>query len=418
MKTMNNALGTLTMNNLVKKKVLAIAIGTVGMIPIWATAQSHAEQTGHSSDISTATTSVNSSGMNHDMMNMPGMDHGSMNMSGMNHGSRDMSSMDHSSMNMPGMKHESGSEQTQEHGSMNMPMMPSDPAGSKSAMPGMDSQDDKQSSMPSGQSMGAMDHGSGEMDHGDMQMQGSSAPPDARDPDAYSEGYVRNEGKYALPPSEKLVISDMHNFGSVSFDRLEYVRARGEEWGAYEGEAWYGSTYNRAVIKAEGKVASGKLQESETQLLWRHAVSTFWDTELGVRFDHAQGTSNREWLAFGVKGLAPYWFEVDATAYVGPSGRTALGLKAKYDILLTQKLYLQPSVEVNFYGKDDKHWGIGSGLSDGTAGLRLKYEVTRQFVPYVGVEWSSKFGKTADYARDEGDSKKETRFVAGLSFRF
>jgi copper resistance protein B len=119
-----------------------------------------------------------------------------------------------------------------------------------------------------------------------------------------------------------------------------------------------------------------------------------------------------------VKGLAPYWFEVDATAYVGPSGRTALGLKAKYDILLTQKLYLQPSVEVNFYGKDDKHWGIGSGLSDGTAGLRLKYEVTRQFVPYVGVEWSSKFGKTADYARTEGDSKQETRFVAGLSFRF
>src|SRR3546814_17185805 len=96
-------------------------------------------------------------------------------------------------------------------------------------------------------------------------------------------------------------------------------------------------SYNRAVIKAEGEVASGKLQESETQLLWRHAVSTFWDTELGFRFDHGQGVSNREWLAFGFKGLAPYWFEVDATAYVGSSGRTALELKAEYDILLTQK---------------------------------------------------------------------------------
>src|SRR3546814_10166335 len=95
----------------------------------------------------------------------------------------------------------------------------------------------------------------------------------------------------------------------------------------------------------------------ETQLLWRLAVSTFWDTELGVRFYHGQGAPNREWLAFGVKGLAPYWFEVDATAYVGPSGRTALALKAEYDILLTQKLYLQPSVEVNFYGKDDERWG-------------------------------------------------------------
>ncbi len=338
MKTTNNPLGSLVMNSQLKKKLLAAAIATVGAMPVFAYAQSHAGHAGHTSAPATTIAPATASGMNHGSMGMPGMDHGSMDMSG--------------------------------------------------------------------------------MDHGDMQMQGGSAPPDARDPDAYSGGYVRNAGKYALPPSDALMMSDMHNFGSVNIDRLEYVRARGQEWAAYEGEAWYGSTYNRAVIKAEGEVASGKLQESETQLLWRHAVSTFWDTELGVRFDHGQGAPNREWLAFGVKGLAPYWFEVDATAYVGPSGRTALGLKAEYDILLTQKLYLQPSVEVNFYGKDDERWGIGSGLTDGTAGLRLKYEVTRQFVPYVGVEWSRKFGKTADYARAEGDSKQETRFVAGLSFRF
>jgi len=123
---------------------------------------------------------------------------------------------------------------------------------------------------------------------------------------------------------------------------------------------------------------------------------------------------------FGIPnwGTAPYWFEVDATAYVGPSGRTALRLRSEYDILLTQKLYLQPAVEVNFYGKDDRARAIGNGLSDATAGLRLKYEVTRQFVPYVGVEWSGKFGKTADYVRGLGESGQETRFVAGLSFRF
>src|SRR3546814_11778049 len=105
--------------------------------------------------------------------------------------------------------------------------------------------------------MSGMHHGDGEMDHGDMQMQGGSAPQDARDPDAYSDGYVRNAGKYALPPSDALMMSDTHNFGSVSIDRLEYVRARGEEWTAYEGEAWYGSTYNRAVITADGEVARG-----------------------------------------------------------------------------------------------------------------------------------------------------------------
>jgi len=260
--------------------------------------------------------------------------------------------------------------------------------------------------------------GDGGMDHGDMQMQGGSAPADARDPDAYSEGYQRNAGQYALPPSQALAMSDTHRFGSVQVDRLEYVTARGHEWAAYEGEAWYGTTYDRAVVKAEGEVASGRLRESKTQLLWRHAVSTFWDTELGLRFDHGHAEPNREWLAFGFRGVSPYWFEVDATAYVGPSGRTALGLKAEYDILLTQKLYLQPSVELNLYGKSDERRGIGSGLADGTAGLRLKYEITRQFVPYIGVEWAGTFGKTADYAREAGEPRQETRFVAGVSFRF
>lgn len=263
---------------------------------------------------------------------------------------------------------------------------------------------------------GAMDMAG--MDHGAMQMQGGQAPADARDPNAYSEGYERNAGKYALPPSQALRMADEHNFGSVYIDRLEYVRARGQEWGAYDGEAWYGGTYNRAALKAEGEVASGKLHDSRTQLLWRHAVSTFWDTELGLRFDHGKGMPNRQWLAFGFKGLAPYWFDVDATAFVGPNGRTALWLKAEYDVLLTQRLYLQPSIEVNLYGKDDERRGIGSGLANGTAGLRLKYEITRQVAPYIGVEWASSFGKTADYARAAGEPKQETRFLAGVSLRF
>lgn len=378
MSSINEKKGILTVNTHIKKRILGVAIATLGATPLFAYAQAHDAHSGH--------TATPASSAPADAASMPGMDH--------------------SKMNMPGMDHDT------------MKMKSTTSPKPAEAMPGMDHGQANTAPTVTAHDMGAMNTSGGEMDHGDMQMQGGSAPPDARDPDAYSDGYVRNAGKYALPPSDALIMSDMHNFGSVYFDRLEYVRARGEEWAAYEGEAWYGSTYNRAVIKAEGEVASGKLQESETQLLWRHAVSTFWNTELGVRFDHAKGAPNREWLAFGFKGLAPYWFEVDATAYVGPSGRTALGLKAEYDILLTQKLYLQPRVEVNLHGKDDERWGIGSGLTDGTAGLRLKYEVTRQFVPYVGVEWSSKFGKTADYARAAGDSKQETRFVAGLSFRF
>lgn len=379
------------MNNSLTKKILAAVIAAVGTVPALSYAQSHGGHAGHHQQPLEASTPAHASGMEHGSM---GMDHGSMNM----HGSGNAQAHPLGATKMP-MKHAGhGNDASGTH----------EPANDHSAT----------HAPAAGHQMGAMDHGGGGMDHGDMQMQGGSAPPDARDPDAYSGGYVRNAGKYALPPSDALIMSDMHNFGAVQFDRLEYVKARGEEWGAYEGEAWYGSTYNRVVLKTEGEVASGKLQESETELLWRHAISPFWDTELGARFDYGHGEPNREWLALGVRGTAPYWFEVDATAYVGPSGRTALGLSAEYDILLTQKLYLQPAVEVNLYGKDDEDRGIGSGLADATAGLRLKYEVTRQFVPYIGVERSSKFGKTADYAREAGESRHETRFVAGLSFRF
>lgn len=236
-------------------------------------------------------------------------------------------------------------------------------------------------------------HGS-DMEHGNMPIQDRSASANV------------------------LSMSDKYKFGAVKFERLEYVKALGEEWLAYEGEMSYGSTYNRVVVKAEGEVASGRLQESETELLWRHAITTFLDTELGVRFDYEREVPNREWLAFGIKGATPYELEGVITAYVGPSGRTALVFKGEYEIALTQTLYLQPSVEVSFHGKDDEEVELGTGLTDTRIGVRLKKEITGQLKPYIGVEWAGKFGKTADYAREDGESRRETRFVAGLSFRF
>ncbi len=218
--------------------------------------------------------------------------------------------------------------------------------------------------------------------------------------------------------ADALSMPDMHKFGAVKFERLEYVKARGDEWLAYEGEMSYGNAYNRAVVKAEGEVASGRLQESETELLWRHAVTTLLNTELGVRFDYEREVANREWLAFGIKGATPYELEGVITAYVGPSGRTALVFKGEYELALTQTLYLQPSVEVSFHGKDDEEVELGTGLTDTRIGVRLKKEITGQLKPYIGLEWAGKFGKTADYAREDGEPRRETRFVAGLSFRF
>ena len=123
-------------------------------------------------------------------------------------------------------------------------------------------------------------------------------------------------------------------------------------------------------------------------------------------------------LAFGVEGLAPYWFEIDATAYVGDEGRSALRFAVEYELLLTQKLVLQPRIEANFYGQPDAELALGAGLSSAVAGLRLRYEIRREFAPYVGIEWAGKYGSTADYAQAAGAETKETRFVAGLRFWF
>jgi Uncharacterized protein involved in copper resistance len=255
------------------------------------------------------------------------------------------------------------------------------------------------------------------MDHGSMRMQGGAAPADARDPHAYANGLTLESGPYAFPGPRQLRLSDEHAFGSVLLDRLERVDTKDGNATAYEAQAWFGGTYDRLVLKAEGDVADGKLEEARTEVLWGHAVAPFWDTQLGVRQDSGAGP-DRTWLAVGIQGLAPYWFDVDATAYVGGAGRTALRLSGEYELLLTQRLILQPRMEVNLYGRRDEARGLGSGLADATTGLRLRYEFSRQFAPYVGVEWAGKFGQTADFARAEGQRTRQTRYVAGVRLWF
>ena len=259
-----------------------------------------------------------------------------------------------------------------------------------------------------------MDHGPEQQNMG--QMQGGSAPADARDPHAYSGGHTLTEGPYAQPGPRQLKLADEHVFWSVLGDRLEYHED--SESTVYDIQAWYGTTYDRFVIKAEGDVADGTLEESSTELLWGHALNAYFDTQLGVRLDQYDEGKNRQWLAIGMQGLAPYWFELDVTAYVGDDGRTALSAEAEYELLLTQRLILQPRAELNLYGKDDAQNGLGSGLSDLAVGLRLRYEFSRQFAPYIGVEWTDTYGDTADYRRAAGQDTSGTQFVAGLRFWF
>ncbi|MFA5371336.1 MAG: copper resistance protein B [Sideroxydans sp.] len=241
-------------------------------------------------------------------------------------------------------------------------------------------------------------------------MQGGAASADARDPHAYSDGYDFGP----IPPPR---MADQAYMGAVMFNRLERARSIHNSFNAYDIQGWFGKDYERLVLKAEGEVAGGKLQEARTELLWGHALAAYWNTQLGGRYDSGV-EPDQSWLAFGVQGLAPYWFEVDATAYIGEQGHTALRLGTEYELLFTQRLILQPRIEVNLYGKNDSIRGIGSGLSDGLAGLRLRYEFTRRFAPYAGIEWAGKFGETANLVRTAGAKTSETRWVAGVRMWF
>jgi copper resistance protein B len=289
------------------------------------------------------------------------------------------------------------------------------PPAKDETMPGMDhSQMDhgqmKHGDAPADKSKDKVPAGHGEggaMNHGSMQ--GGKAPPDARDPHAYANGYD-------FGPL-KLRLADRKNFSSLLVDNLEVMRTKDKTSAEYDLQVWYGRTYDRVVLKAEGEADDGKLEEARTELLWGHAVATYWDTQLGVRHDGGAGP-DRGWLAFGIQGLAPYWFEVDAAAYVGEAGRTALRLDVSYDLLLTQKLILQPKIETDFYGKSDTERGLGSGLSDVSVALRVRYEIRREFAPYVGIERVRKFGETADFARAAGNDSGATRTLAGLRFWF
>ena len=249
-------------------------------------------------------------------------------------------------------------------------------------------------------------------------MQGGRPPPDARDPDAYADGFTRGSGPYRLPGVAPLHLHDQHPFASLRVDRLERaVARRGPDATALEGELRVTRGAHQALIKFEGDAARGRLHDARTELLWGYAAAPFWDTQLGLRIDGGQGPT-RTWLAFGVEGTAPYNIDTRATAYLGQGGRAALRLALSYDAYLTQKLVLQPRTEWTLNSRDDAARGVGRGLSSAIAGLRLRYEITPQIAPYVGVEWQRGFGRTADLLRAGGERAGTTRWVAGVSFWF
>ena len=199
----------------------------------------------------------------------------------------------------------------------------------------------------------------------------------------------------------------------VMIDQLETRDVGGDNEFVWDIQGWVGKDLTKFWIKSEGERSSGETEEAEVQFLYSRALSTYWDLQAGIRHDFEPSPS-RDWLAIGFMGLAPYFFEIDTALFIGESGRTALRFEAEYELLFTQRVILTPEIEVNFFGQDDVAVGVGSGLSDVEAGLRLRYEFRREFAPYIGVNWSRLFGRTADFAGANGISKSDSQFMIGI----
>jgi len=199
----------------------------------------------------------------------------------------------------------------------------------------------------------------------------------------------------------------------LMLDKFEVGRVDGNNALSWESGLWIGKDLNKLWLKFDGERVDGKNEGTENRILYSRAIAPFWDLQAGLRHDTAPGNS-RNYLNLGVQGLAPYYFETDANLSFGKDNQVKLNLAFEYEMMLTQKLVLSPEIELNAYTKDDKEMGIGSGLSDIEAGLRLRYEIKREFAPYIGVNWAKKFGNTADLASDEGEDTSETMFVLGI----
>ncbi|POF42228.1 copper resistance protein CopB [Pseudomonas laurylsulfativorans] len=271
--------------------------------------------------------------------------------------------------------------------------------------------------MAASDGMQGMDHS--QMDHGQMhsmdegQMQ-PAAPGESRTPIPVLTDADR-AAVYVDPAGHRVHDSTLNSFFLA--DKLEWQDADDGSTLAWDLSGWIGGDIDRLWLRSEGERSNGVTEDAEIQALWGHAISPWWDVVSGVRQDFKPGAP-QTWAAFGVQGMALYNFEAQATAFIGEGGQSAVRLEGDYDILLTNRLILQPTVELNAYSKNDPQRGIGAGLSNTEAGLRLRYEIRREFAPYLGVSWNRTYGNTADYANDEGEDRSEARLVLGVRLWF
>jgi len=238
-------------------------------------------------------------------------------------------------------------------------------------------------------------------------MQGGTAPANARNSDDYADGY-RNSTLANYEMADKLSVP------KVLVEELEVFSGNEGQGGSWSFLVTKGQDNDKLWIRSQGLKTSGERLDPETsaEALWWHSKAPFWGTVLGFRQDIGKGATT--WLAVGVEGLAPNWFDVQLTGYVGDDGRIAARVKASRDVLLTNRLIFSPQVESNLYSKASRDRALGGGLSNVELSGRLRYEFSRKLAPYVGFVWEQAFDGTADIRRADGGPVTERRIVAGV----
>ena len=180
----------------------------------------------------------------------------------------------------------------------------------------------------------------------------------------------------------------------------------------WEGSFYMGYDINKLYLYSEGEASSNGVYSSKNEILYSRAIAPFWDIQAGIAYDK-NDYSSTTWAEVAISGLAPYYFETRVALLLGEDSNIGLRASAEYEALITQKLILTPSIDISLYSKDNIEMQIGSGLSSIDMGLRLRYEIVREFAPYIGINWEKNFGNTYDY-----NPLDETSMVVGIRFWF
>lgn len=198
-------------------------------------------------------------------------------------------------------------------------------------------------------------------------------------------------------------------------DRLEYGVPDGSDNYLWDAQGWVGGDYNKFWLKTEGEgpVNDGAPEDTEFQALYSRTITPFWNAQAGLRYD-VNPDPDRGFVVFGLQGLAPYRLESDTALFVSEDGDVSFRGEFEYELLLTQRLILQPRAEINISAQDVPEYGLGSGLNSTEIGIRLRYEIRREFAPYIGVRWERSYGETRDLAKSAGESTSATAFVVGF----